>query len=307
MSDSRQLVNVEFDIVATEDLFLTGSCKTIKRVNKGTAYPCQMQKTQSFNSLFRHYAKHNGLSKEDLIFYFVDLLGPDETPESVHLMSRDEVWVQHRKSNSPHPIRSHTECPLGDCFRKVLSSNQNTDITFVVGEGKEEILAHKIILAARSDYFAAMLCDGRMQESITGVVNLRNHNADTFKLMLEFIYTAHIRIASELSCDTLCDLISLANEFLLTDLLVFCQTNLQRLVTMDNICDMLKFCHKLEECGPLKEHCFQFVADNLADLRERQSFRDTANELPSLSLYLVDYLANPAQKKRRLLSPDDST
>jgi hypothetical protein len=63
-----------------------------------------MQKTQNFSCLFRHYAKHNGLSKEgctysinnetfiiilqqlDLIFTFVDELQNDQTPESVHLM-----------------------------------------------------------------------------------------------------------------------------------------------------------------------------------------------------------------------------
>jgi hypothetical protein len=67
------------------------------RVQKDEAYPCQMSKTQSFSCLFRHYAKHNGLKKEDLVFYFVDELKADETPESVHLMHQDEIWVERRK------------------------------------------------------------------------------------------------------------------------------------------------------------------------------------------------------------------
>ena len=44
-----------------------------------------MQRTQSFSCLFRHYAKHNGLCKDDLVFYFTEELQPDENPEVVHL------------------------------------------------------------------------------------------------------------------------------------------------------------------------------------------------------------------------------
>jgi RNA:NAD 2'-phosphotransferase (TPT1/KptA family) len=45
-----------------------------------------MQKNQAFSCLFRHYAKHNGLRREDLVFTFVDELLSDQTPEIVHLM-----------------------------------------------------------------------------------------------------------------------------------------------------------------------------------------------------------------------------
>jgi hypothetical protein len=57
-----------------------------------------MQRTQSFSCLFRHYAKHNGLCKDDLVFYFTEELQPDENPELVHLQPYDEIWVEHRKS-----------------------------------------------------------------------------------------------------------------------------------------------------------------------------------------------------------------
>lgn len=68
-----------------------GGVRTIPRVLAGEGYPCQMQKNQTFSCLFRHYAKHNGLRKDDLVFYFVNELHPDEMPEVVHLMPFDEV------------------------------------------------------------------------------------------------------------------------------------------------------------------------------------------------------------------------
>jgi hypothetical protein len=44
-----------------------------------------MLKTQRFASLFRHYAKHHGLDKETLVFYFTEELQNEDTPESVHM------------------------------------------------------------------------------------------------------------------------------------------------------------------------------------------------------------------------------
>ena len=74
--------SVEFIVKPREDLYLEGSLRKLPRVMKGEPYPCQMQKAQTFSCLFRHYAKHNGLRKEDLVFYFTDELLPDQTPES---------------------------------------------------------------------------------------------------------------------------------------------------------------------------------------------------------------------------------
>jgi hypothetical protein len=90
--------SIDFIVKAREHLYLEGSCRKIRRVQQGRCgqspaivwyldqmpqvkylyfhgvliiywcvgepYPCQMQKTQTFSCLFRHYAKHNGLRKE---------------------------------------------------------------------------------------------------------------------------------------------------------------------------------------------------------------------------------------------------
>lgn len=137
-SNSPRSTSVEFVVIPQDDLYLEGNIKSIFilskdiyiciytgevrklfRVPKGTPYPCQMQKSQNFGCLFRHYAKHNGLRsvdiplfdkisfysvvyycrKEDLVFYFTDVLSQDQTPESVHLMSQDEIWVSFLLKN----------------------------------------------------------------------------------------------------------------------------------------------------------------------------------------------------------------
>ena len=78
--------SVQFVIKAKENLFLGGTLRKICRVKIDEEYQCQMNKAQSFDSLFRHYAKRKGLRKEDLSFYFTNELLPDHTPESVNMM-----------------------------------------------------------------------------------------------------------------------------------------------------------------------------------------------------------------------------
>jgi hypothetical protein len=59
-----------------------------------------MLKTQRFASLFRHYAKHHGLDKETLVFFFTEELQNDDTPESVHMQVR--ITTPLRLSSSWH-------------------------------------------------------------------------------------------------------------------------------------------------------------------------------------------------------------
>lgn len=95
-NNNNQMNNehVEFSVKAEEDLYLTGSENTIRRVTAETNYSCLMLKTQRFSSLFRHYAKYHGLRKDDLEYYFVNLLENEDTPESVQLQRGDTIMVR---------------------------------------------------------------------------------------------------------------------------------------------------------------------------------------------------------------------
>ncbi len=77
--------NVEFIVRAAEDLVLAGSVQNIVRVTSGNVYSCLMLKTQRFSSLFRHYAKHHGLKRDDLEYSFTDIIQADDTPETIYL------------------------------------------------------------------------------------------------------------------------------------------------------------------------------------------------------------------------------
>ena len=128
---NAQNEHVEFTVKAEEDLYLTGSETTIRRVTADTNYSCLMLKTQRFSSLFRHYAKYHGLRKDDLEYYFVHPLENEDTPESVQLQRGDIIMVRkRRKAEPPEPAADDTE--FFKDMRELLDDEEHMDAVFLV-------------------------------------------------------------------------------------------------------------------------------------------------------------------------------
>jgi len=266
---------------------LEGSLRKLPRVTKGESYPCQMQKNQNFSCLFRHYAKHNGLRKEDLIFSFVDELQADQTPETVHLMSQDEIWVEHRpaeEATSKDVTPSTTA--FSNQFYALLETGNHSDVTFIVGEEKVEIRAHRAILSARCQYFQAMFREGAMCESREGVVRTM-HEPSVFRHMLEFIYTNTVRNIDTLCASDLIALILLANEYLIDDLRRLSEKAAIRTISLDNIGRLLLLSTSNNGSG-LREACSEFVRENKLLLAHDANFRQDIEQNPELGLLLFE-------------------
>jgi len=126
--------HVEFTVKAEEDLFLTGTENTIRRVTAETNYSCLMLKTQRFSSLFRHYAKYHGLRKDDLEYYFVNPLENEDTPESVHLQRGDTIMVRKRRKPEPPEAAADDNEFIKD-MRELLDDEEHMDCVFLVHDG----------------------------------------------------------------------------------------------------------------------------------------------------------------------------
>lgn len=292
-------LNVEFIVKPREALFLEGSMRRLPRVQKDEAYPCQMHKQQSFSCLFRHYAKHNGLKKEDLVFYFVDELKPDETPESVHLMCQDEIWVEHRK----HDIEEDPEDrpfetgAIYEQFYTLLPGGEfagdHADVVFKITECGKDVHAHRALLSVRSEYFRAMFKRGGMIESKEAVIQIKDHSYETFNRMVEFVYTNNIRDIEDVSSEGIMELLTLADEYILSDLRVFCEHHAAKCLTFQNIGKfyVLSQEHNAED---LRSSCQRFVANNCSALKGTQDFRNEIECNPQLGLLLFDALQSEA-------------
>lgn len=83
---------------------------------------------------------------------------------------------------------------LSKTFRRFQAFKENSvlcDIKLVVGDKK--IKAHRLILAAFSDYFSAMFT-GDMSETTQYTVNLTDLNALAVEALIKYAYTAEIEI-----------------------------------------------------------------------------------------------------------------
>ena len=72
---------------------------------------------------------------------------------------------------------------LSQCLEYMLEHQISCDVTFLVGEGREEVRAHKFVLISRSPVFYAMF-DGPLAEK--GKVEIPDAEKDIFLLFLRY-------------------------------------------------------------------------------------------------------------------------
>ena len=162
-----------------------------------------MQKTQQFSCLFRHYAKHNGLNKEDLVFYFTDELLPEGTPESVHLLQNDEILVGLRRSPVESEQKTQLSCSSSPVHRDqegsfddFINNSNLSDIKFKFpgdGDASYPVYGHKVVLAARCAYFKMMFSRG-YSEASNDILIIDDVSRETFLCLLEYIYTSSVKL-----------------------------------------------------------------------------------------------------------------
>ena len=90
---------------------------------------------------------------------------------------------------------AHADILLSKCAQ-FRNESQFIDVRLKVGE--DIFPAHRIVLAASSNYFYAMFTDG-MKESSLEVIELKDESIspDVFKIILDFIYTGDLLVNEE--------------------------------------------------------------------------------------------------------------
>mmetsp|Transcript_11898 Transcript_11898/g.28496 ORF Transcript_11898/g.28496 Transcript_11898/m.28496 type:complete len:367 (+) Transcript_11898:52-1152(+) len=322
---NNQAEHVEFTVRAEEDLYLTGSENTIRRVTAETNYSCLMLKTQRFSSLFRHYAKYHGLRKEDLEYYFVNPLENEDTPESVQLQRGDTIMVRkRRKPEPPEPAADDDE--IFRDFRDLLEDEEHMDAIFLVPnestsdamEEEEsklpasmtEIRAHKCILTARTDYFKALFRkaqDGEMafRESQECTIKVEPSFTPThIRYMLEFIYTNRIQAIRSVSTDDLLCILHLSDKWLLRDLKRLVEHELIR--HHMNVHTVARMYGATEDfkAQRLSRACINFIMSNLRQVTGNTSFEEEMKNYPHLCIPVLKAAADlipegPVHKKQR--------
>jgi speckle-type POZ protein len=299
-----------------EDLYLSGSENTIRRVTAETNYSCLMLKTQRFSSLFRHYAKYHGLRKEDLEYYFVNLLENEDTPESVQLQRGDTIMVRKRRKHEPPEAAADDEEFIKD-MRELLDDEEHMDAVFVLNKDmdcQQEIRAHKSVLTARAEYFKALFRTNASAEKKEGtafkeseecVIQVeKDFTEQQIRYVLEFIYTNRIQVVRDISTDDLLCLLHLSDKWLLRDLKRLVEHELIRDHMTVNTVARLYGATEDYHASRLSRACIEFIMTNLRQLAGNTAFEEEMKSYPHLCMPVLKAAANlipdgPALKKQR--------
>lgn len=132
---------------------------------------------------------------------------------------------------------------------------------------------HKVILAARSEYFRAMLFGG-LSESNKSEIHLK-FNKEAFKILLKFIYTGRINLrilTSNSQISLILDLLGLVNLFGYTELRKEISNFLKNSLRLSNVCNILD-ASRLYELNSLTNICYSFIDKNADELLEHETFK----------------------------------
>ncbi|XP_027226224.2 BTB/POZ domain-containing protein 9 [Penaeus vannamei] len=146
-------------------------------------------------------------------------------------------------------------------------NDEYSDVTLQVNG--QTFHAHKVILAARSQYFRALLFGG-LRESHQTEVEIKDTNLTAFKVLLKYIYTGWVSLNSEKE-ETVLDILGLAHQYGFEDLESAICDYLKDTLCILNICVIYDMA-SLYNLSNLKAVCEDFMDKNALSILNHESF-----------------------------------
>ncbi|XP_070579023.1 BTB/POZ domain-containing protein 9-like [Ptychodera flava] len=175
-----------------------------------------------------------------------------------------------------HLLRPHT--PVGEVehvhhlseqIGNLFLNQEYSDITFIVENTRFH--AHRVILAARCEYFRALLFGG-MRESRPECteIELKDTTSLAFHALLKYIYTGKMNL-QDLKEDSLLDILGLAHRYGFIDLELSISDYLRATLNISNVC-LIYDVASLYQLRSLKDTCFSFMDNNAGEVMQSESF-----------------------------------
>uniref|UniRef100_A0A1A9ZZW4 BTB domain-containing protein n=1 Tax=Glossina pallidipes TaxID=7398 RepID=A0A1A9ZZW4_GLOPL len=159
---------------------------------------------------------------------------------------------------------------LGNLFVKEKCS----DVTLAVGA--HELKAHRLILSARSDVFAAMF-EHEMDESKLNRVVITDIDPEVVKEMLNFMYTGKAPNLNKMAQG----LLAAADKYALEGLKVMCEEALSVNLATENAAEILILAD-LQSAAQLKDQTMAFIKTHITEVMGTQGWKDMIKPFPGL-------------------------
>ncbi|EDV20616.1 uncharacterized protein TRIADDRAFT_50945 [Trichoplax adhaerens] len=158
------------------------------------------------------------------------------------------------------------KCRLAQDLDQLFKTKKFADITFNIG--KDQLKAHKAILAARSPVFDAMFkhC---MEEQRQGTVDVSDIESDVFEEMIKFIYTGE---EPERIDDLAAEILAAADKYDLQRLKSLCENSISNNLTVENAAKVLIIAD-MHNSEVLRQNVLEFINSHALEIVETEGYQ----------------------------------
>ena len=142
-------------------------------------------------------------------------------------------WYASMREDPPEPMVEKVKSTMGFDIGQLWHDKEMTDVVFEVGVEKTGIRAHKIILKARSRYFAALLAGG-FAEGVTKAkhIVINDTSPEAFTKVLEWLYTDEI---TDVHAGIAAEVLQAGSKYCLDGLIAASEIVLKEYVTAESV------------------------------------------------------------------------
>jgi len=156
---------------------------------------------------------------------------------------------------------------LSEELGKLYLNEEYSDVVLKVDNHR--LHAHKVILAARSEYFRALLYGG-MRESSQAEIELKDTPIPAFKNLLKYIYTGHISLSS-FKEELILEILSLAHQYGFIELETSISDYLKATLNIKTVC-LIYDTSSLFQLNSLEDSALLFMDRNALEVLNHDSF-----------------------------------
>ncbi|CAE1248590.1 BTBD9 [Acanthosepion pharaonis] len=197
--------------------------------------------------------------------------GAEANSDEWHVFRKQDMRMcdyHFRRSPAPSGQVDHVSS-LSENLGDLIENSEYSDITILV-EGVP-FKCHKVILAARSEYFRALLYGG-MLESQPGTkeIELQNTSAKAFDALQRYMYTGRMNLV-EAKEENLLNILGLAHQYGFVELESAISDYLKATLNIRNVCLIYDLAN-MYNLTSLCQVCKEFIDRNAMDILHSESF-----------------------------------
>ena len=201
-------------------------------------------------------------------------------------------------------LQKNSACSLSQDYAALHKNEDMADVTIVCDGAR--FPAHKLILSARSEVFAAMFSHKDTLESQKKEILIKDTDKHTMDIFLRFVYDA--TQPQNLSFEALAELLRVADKYQVPSLIHFCVVKLRENICTDNAIQGAIY-GSIYRNSDLKRDAIKAIVNAETNLSSMNGYEELRG-YPDLLIEMLDYSHGERQLgksgKRKMNSPTGS-